>query len=106
MGKPLDPKVDHRISLADASRQARRHREGGAIRAGDSGAFNAAPVQALLAQKGCVGMRYYLGRNEQGDPSMILVGVDAKGNNLGNGIVLNASFPCPPFCPDPDELQQ
>mgnify|MGYP006317670283 FL=1 len=106
MGKPLDPKVDHRIALTTAVAQARKFRGGGAIRAGDSGAFNAAPVQALLAQKGCVGMRYYLGRDERGEPNMILVGVNAKGNNMSDGIVLDGVFPCPPYCPDPDELHK
>jgi hypothetical protein len=105
MGKPLDPTVGHRIALKEAAAQAARHRGGGSHRAGDSGAFNAKPVQELLAQPGCVGVRWYLGRDEQGARTMLLVGVDAKGNNMTDGILLDGHFPCPPFCSDPDALQ-
>lgn len=104
MGNPLDAKVNHRIAIADAVAHAKRHRGGGAHRAGDSGAFNAKPLQELLGQPGCSGMRFYMGRNERGERSVILVGVDAKGNNMSGGVVLNSHLPCPPFCPDEDAL--
>lgn len=104
MGKPLNPKVNHRIKLTDAAAQTKRHREGGPHRRGDSGAFNAKAVQGLLAQPGCVGLRYYLGRDAAGAQSMILVGVDAKGNNMSRGMLLNSQLPCPPFCPEDDAL--
>ena len=104
MGNPLDPKVSHRISIGDAVAHATRHRGGGAHRPGDSGAFNAKPLQELLAQPGCMGTRFYMGRNERGERSVVLVGVDAKGNNMSSGVVLNSHLPCPPFCPDEDAL--
>lgn len=104
MGTPLDPKADHRITLARAVADTKRHRGGGAHRAGDSGAFNSKALQELLAQPGCAGMRFYMGRNERGDRSVILVGVDETGNNMSSGLVLDSHFPCPPYCPDEDEL--
>ncbi len=104
MGKPLDPTRDHRISLADAAEQTRRARQGGPYRKGDSSAFNAKPVLELLAQPGCVGLRIYKGRDKAGDESMVLVGVDADGNDITKGLLLNLGFPCPPHCPDDDEL--
>jgi len=104
MGKSLNPKVNHRIKLSAAAAQTKRHREGGAHRRGDSGAFNAKAVLALLAQRGCVGLRYYLGRDAKGAQSMVLVGVDAKGNNMSRGLLLNSQLPCPPYCPDDDAL--
>jgi len=104
MGKPLDPRRDHRISLADAAEQTRRARQGGAYRKGDSSAFNAKPVLELLTQPGCVGLRIYKGRDEAGEDSMVLVGVDTDGNDMTKGVLLNLSFPCPPYCPDDDAL--
>jgi hypothetical protein len=105
MGTPLDPKVDHRIKLAEAVEHTKRHRGGGTHRTTDSGAFNAKAVQALLAQPGCVGMRFYHGRSERGESNLVLVGVDAKGNNMVNGMLLEGHFPCPPYCADEDVLQ-
>jgi hypothetical protein len=104
MGKPLDPGHDHRISLPDAAAQARLHRQGGPARSGDSGAFNAKAVLALLAQPGCVGLRYYKGRDRGGDDTMILVGVDTQGNDIVNGELLEVSMRCPPFCSDANPL--
>jgi hypothetical protein len=103
MGKPLDRTRDHRISLPDAAAQARAHRHGGAIRHGDSGAFNAAAILDLLAQPGCVGLRYYKGVKGDED-TLVLVGVDESGNDMTSGILLNIPFLCPPYCPDSDAL--
>jgi hypothetical protein len=66
--------------------------------------FHAKAVQDLLAQAGCVGVRIYHGRNQDGTNAMVLVGVDAKGNDMSGGTLLEQHFPCPPFCPDPDGL--
>lgn len=104
MGKPLDPGHDHRISLPDAAAQAKLHRQGGPARAGDSGAFNAKAVLALLAQPGCVGLRYYKGRKKDGDDSLILVGVDGQGNDMVNGELLEFGMRCPPYCGDANAL--
>jgi hypothetical protein len=104
MGRPLDPSRNHRITLPDAAEQARRARQGGPYRVGDSGAFNAKDVAELLAQPGCVGLRYYKARNRAGDDSMVLVGVDADGNDMTAGVLLNGPFPCPPYCPDDNDL--
>lgn len=104
MAKPLDPARNHVIPLAQAAADAKRHRGGGPHRIGDSGAFNAAAVLGLLQQPGCVGLRYYRGRTATAEDSMILVGVDAAGNDMTGGIVLDSHFPCPPFCPDGNTL--
>ena len=104
MGKPLDPTHDHRVSLKAASELARRHRLSGAHRASDSGAFNSKPVTELLSQPGCVGLRIYHGRSATGEPAIILVGVDAKGNDMTEGVLLDVHLPCPPFCSDDNAL--
>lgn len=104
MGKPLDPSRSHRIDLPDAAAQAKAHRQGGPFRSSDAGAFNAKAVLELLAQPGCVGLRYYKGRTKGGDDSMILVGVDEQGNDMTAGVLLDEVFRCPPFCSDDNAL--
>jgi hypothetical protein len=49
-------------------------------------------------------LRIYQGRAADGTPALVLVGVDAKGNDMTQGTVLEYSFPCPPFCPEPNDL--
>lgn len=103
----LEPPRDHSISLALASAHTRRHRDalGGPLREGDhAGAFHADQVLSILQQKGCVALRIYQGRNEKGHPAPVLVGVDANGNDLTSGVVLEQAFPCPPWCSDTNPL--
>jgi hypothetical protein len=49
-------------------------------------------------------LRYYFGRKDDGSSAMILVGVDANGNDMPGGTILEWSYPCPPICGDPDDL--
>lgn len=95
---------DHRITLAEAAALTRRHRE----RAGGKGprafAFGREALDALLAQAGCAGLRVYLGRGEDGDTAVVLVGMDATGADLTDGEVLDRSWPCPPYCPGSSAL--
>ncbi|HSE52864.1 MAG TPA: hypothetical protein VLB00_11805 [Gemmatimonadales bacterium] len=98
-----DPK-SHRISLDDAAAQARRHRGGPPTRGvagGDphkGGLFLRAELDQLLAQPGCAGLRFYYGRKDDGQDTLILVGVDEKGNDMENGVLLEDHFLCPPIC--------
>lgn len=95
---PLPPQSDHRVTRAEAAEFVRRQRE--AAGKGDEvcGFFFRKPVEELLAQKGCAGIRIYNGRNEKGGPAMVLVGVDEAGNDMAEGVVLERHYPCPPFC--------
>ena len=100
----LPPSRDHKIALADARTLLQRHKTAAAQGAERGGMFHAKAVRDLLAQPGCVGLRYYQGRNPDGTPALVLVGVDAKGDDMSSGTVLEFHFPCPPFCPEPDAL--
>ena len=88
-----DPK-SHRISLEDAAAQTRRSRGG----PHKGGMFLRAELDQVLAQPGCAGLRYYYGRKADGQDSLILVGVDEKGNDMEQGVLLEESFLCPPIC--------
>lgn len=104
MGRPLDPTVDHRITLAEGAELTSRYRKSGATKTTESGAFNAKPVLGLLAQAGCVGVRFYRGLTADDAPALVLVGVDAEGNDMTAGIVLDRHLPCPPYCTDDNAL--
>ena len=103
---PLEPR-SHRISLTEAAAHTRRHRQtlAGKPREGDhAGAFHGDQVLSLLRQKGCVALRIYHGRNERGHRSMVLVGVDATGNDMTEAELLEVCYPCPPMCSDGNAL--
>jgi len=87
---------------------ARRHRDarGAAVDSeGERGAMLLrAPLQALLAQEGCEALRFYYARDEKNIPTLVVVAVDEQGNDLVGGEVLEWTFPCPPYCGDPNDL--
>ena len=56
---------------------------------------------SVLNQEGCVGIRIYNGRKEDGKLEFVIVGVDSDGEDLKEGILGNRSAPCPPYCGSP-----
>lgn len=61
-------------------------------------------VQKILDQQSCVGLRCYFGTKDDRTPCLILVGVDADGNDLEGGPLVEDGLPCPPFCPSSSSL--
>jgi hypothetical protein len=39
-------------------------------------------IEKILAQPGCVGMRFYYGINTEGQKTLVYVGMDANGNDI------------------------
>jgi hypothetical protein len=79
-----------------------------------SEAFALDGIQQLLAVPGCSGLRIYFGRKKDDSICMILVAMDANGNDIlpaaeiveagskesaENAIILEDGFRCPPACP-------
>lgn len=64
------------------------------------GYFGKAALKKLLAQPECIGARYYFGREDDGKPVIVLLGVDRAGRDLLDGVLLDLSMLCPPFCAD------
>lgn len=62
--------------------------------------------EKILAQPGCVGIRYYYAALDDGSPTMVLVGVDNNGNDIESGVIAEAIFPCPPICGSPNQLNK
>ena len=97
---PFPHEKSHRITLDEAKEMCRGHREAAGkgqayLRAGG---FGRGVLDDILAQPGCTGLRIYLGRNKQGDTSLLAVGLDADGQDMESGIIANDAWPCPPFC--------
>jgi hypothetical protein len=69
--------------------------------------FGSDALEKALAQPGCVGLRMYYGKHQDGSPALVIVGVDKKGKDITSGTLLQRSLPCPPECVSGDsELQQ
>lgn len=55
-------------------------------------------IDQILAQQGCEGIRIYNAINDDHELTLVLVGVDALGNDMDAGIVADFSLPCPDMC--------
>ena len=60
--------------------------------------FGSDALEKALAQPGCVGLRIYYGKHQDGSPALVIVGVDKKGNDITSGTLLQRTIPCPPDC--------
>ena len=94
---------DHRISLEDAAVMTRRYR-GSSPGALKGGSFERQAVLELLTQDDCTGLKLYFAKKEDGTADVVLVGVDKAGNDMTGGIILERSYPCPPYCGEQNPL--
>ena len=102
------PARDHRITQQDAIGHTQRFRTANAAPATEKAAmfWRAGGLDELLAQKGCAGLRIYNGLDAKGAPAPVVVGVDAQGNDLAGGTILELHLPCPPWCDAASPLQR
>jgi hypothetical protein len=70
------------------------------------GYFGRNIFEKLLAENGCVGIRYYYATTDSGVATIVLVGVDSSGNDLYQGILAEETLPCPPWCPSANPLNK
>lgn len=91
--------MNHSISLEQAITMTSLYRS--AIPAGMpiSETFHLASVNTLLSQPGCTALRIYYGKKEDGTIHAILVGVNEKGEDITEGMLLEEGNRCPPYCP-------
>lgn len=89
---------NHAITLQEASEWTANYRA--TINNGETIAhfFGKDALNAILAQQGCVGIRIYYALDENGAKQLILVGANADGNDLFNGVLAERSFKCPQDC--------
>lgn len=102
----MDANSSHTISLAEASELTANFRallvpNPALLLSGIKGeAFGKFDINLMLSQEGCTGTRIYYGLRLLPLPKivLILVGVDALGNDLYTGLILENGSLCPPNC--------
>ena len=97
-------KEDHSISLEDASQMTRNYQLQTAPDQIIGGFFGKDAVLAIISQEKAVGLRYYYGLDDEGTPHIILIGVNADGNDMTDGLLAERSTKCPPHCPESNDL--
>ncbi|MEO6067000.1 MAG: hypothetical protein ABJB33_10615 [Gemmatimonadota bacterium] len=93
------PKKDHRIPLAQAVAMTKAHRANTAKGDPNAGMWPRDVFETLLAQPGAAGIRIYHGRGTDGAKHMVMVAVDATGDDMTSATIMEQEFPCPPLCP-------
>ncbi|NGF77158.1 hypothetical protein G5B10_14810 [Fluviicola sp. SGL-29] len=68
---------------------------------------NVDKLNLITAQEGCVNVRIYNGYDTKTNTTnLVLVGADDQGEDLTDGIIIERTLPCPPYCPDKSPLIQ
>lgn len=96
---PFTGNEDHGMSLEDAAKLTKNYRDSGSVGTMLGGFFGKTALLAILNQTGCVGMRIYNAKFEDGTATYVLVGVDSAGEDKEDGVIAEIAFPCPPNCP-------
>jgi hypothetical protein len=55
-------------------------------------------IASILQQTGCVGMRMYYALDADGAKQLVIVGVNAEGNDMTTGIIADRTLGCPTYC--------
>lgn len=95
---------NHTVPLSAASAMTRSFRRTVSPGTVIGGFFGRDAIQSILSQSGCVGIRAYYAYDEGNSPTLVLVGVNESGDDMTGGVMLERWFPCPPFCPQDNEL--
>jgi len=108
MPTKVDPKFPgaekHEISLEEAKKHIQRHKKNPIQPNHHGGSFDRAAIDKILAHPECARLRYYHGRDEEGKPNLVLVGVDKAGKDITKACIMEKSLFCPPICDDTSEL--
>jgi hypothetical protein len=92
------------ITLIEASRMTKKYRDSAGLDATISHYVGRNNLEAILAQTDCVGIRTYYALDEEGKKQLVFVGVNSQENDLYDGILVDKSIICPPFCPRKNPL--
>jgi hypothetical protein len=95
---------NHQVDLVTAVRFIKNHKLNLKAPSIKGGFFGRNAFDKILAQPGVVGIRYYYAQTDDGQPTLVLVGVDGKGQDVVTGLIMERALPCPPWCDAPSEL--
>jgi hypothetical protein len=62
--------------------------------------------QQIMTQPGCTGVRTYFALDDLNNLTIVVVGVDAQGNDITGGIIMERANRCPILCPVNSELMK
>ncbi len=91
------PDPSQQITLADAVVMTTAARQSGQYPI-QAWLFKRDILDAILAQPGAMGMRYYAAINSTGQLTLVAVATDASDNDMSAGVLADFALPCPPYC--------
>ncbi len=97
-------KEDHSITLEEASNLTQNFQLQASPDQVIAGYFGKEAILAILSQESAVGMRCYYALDADGISHLVIVGVNAKGNDMTDGLLAQRMTKCPPYCPELNEL--
>ena len=90
--------ADQRLLLSNAALQTLNYRSSTFYADGiKGGIIGVEAINALLTQAGCIGIRFYIGKDAAGKKTAVLYGVNSSGVDL-TSYVCDQAVPCPTFC--------
>jgi len=94
----LKENQDHSITLEEAAKMTASYRK--TITSSDvrAAAFGKKAITEILNQDGCIGMRMYYAKNDDGNITLVLVGMKEDGNDMYDENLAEWAALCPPFC--------
>lgn len=98
------PDRDHRISLQQGIDYTTRFRAANPDATKAWMFWGKGGLTELMAQSKCAGIRIYNGADDKGVVTPVLVAVDAQGNDLTSGTLLELGMPCPIWCSEKSPL--
>jgi hypothetical protein len=92
------PAQNHVVSLETAEHYILNFKNNPTIDTTKASFFWKEIFSKILAQPKCVGIRIYYAKLDNGSPTLVMVGVDANGKDLEDGVIGEEIRPCPPWC--------
>lgn len=89
---------NHIVSLATAEKYVNNFKNNPTTPNIKGGLFNRNVFDAILGQPDCVAVRFYYAKEDNGSPTLVVVGVNSSGNDIENGVIAESILPCPPVC--------
>lgn len=89
----------HRIELQAAIAMVAKARQAGGLKV-KGWQFGGGIIREILDQPGVTGIRMYMARTDEDEPTLVLVGTDAEGRDRFEGTLAEEAEPCPPICDD------
>ncbi len=88
----------HEVSLDTAKKYIQNLKKDALQVKIQGGMFYRDVFDKMLSQKGLVGIRYYYAKMDDGNPTIIMIGVDSLGKDMSKAVIAEGTYPCPPFC--------